>query len=132
VKRGERQILEDEVRLRKVADKPLNDGLDGLAVRALKVSELDEFELFVRRPAAGSVSALLEDTPGIGVRVGSKGQNVGRDQVLFVWRDVEHKISDLLLRIALLRNEDGHLTDVGRGRGLDRLHLPDTVRVVSP
>ena len=54
------------------------------------------------------------------------------DEVLAVRRGVEDQRADLLLRVALLRDEDGDLADIRRGRGLDGGYLPDAVGVVSP
>ncbi len=132
VERGQREVFKDEVRLREVGEKVLNDRLHSLAVRALEVGELDEGEFLVCGSAAGALGALVEDASRVGVRMGAEGQDIVGDEVIAVRRGVEDQRADLLLRIALLCDEDGDLTDIRRGRGLDGGYLPDAVGVVSP
>ncbi len=57
VNRGQREILKDEMRLGEIAEEAVDDGLDFLAVRALEVGELDEFDLLVGAPRLGPSAA---------------------------------------------------------------------------
>lgn len=127
----EGEVLKDEVRIGEILQETVDDRLDSLAVGALEVSELYEFEVFPRGSAAGSGGTLRQDAPCVGVRMVSEGQDIGRDEVLAVRRDVEDQRGDLL-RSGFLRYVDGDLADARCGRVLDGLYLPDTVCVVSP
>ena len=92
--RGKGIVLKDDARLGKIGDQLVHVGLRLLAVGALEVSELDEFEILGRRAPIGAVGSLLQHGAIIGKGIFAEGNNlVAGDDVLAVgqWRRMRRR-----------------------------------------
>ena len=126
---SERVVLENDARLGKIGDELVHVGLRSFAMRALEVSELDEFEILGRRTAIGAVGALLEHGAVLGKGMLAEGNDpFADDDVLLIGRGEEGEAIGLLLA-GLVADEDDDLADAGDLGLLDCLNLPHGVGV---
>ena len=128
----QRKVLEDNARLGKICRQHVHIRLDSLAVRALEVGKLHQFQIFRSRSAIGPGSALRQQRAVLGVGMGSERDDliVGED-VPAVGQGIKLDHRGLLLA-GLVADEHQHLAH-SRDLGLaDGLHLPNAVFVVAP
>ncbi len=130
--RGKRIVLKDDARLGKIHRELVHVGLRLLAMGALEIGELNQFQILGGYPAIGAIGLLLQLGAKIGKRIRPERNNlVAGDDVLAVGQGKELERGGLLFA-GLVADKDDHLADAF-DRGLeDGLHLPDAVIVVAP
>ena len=129
---GKRKVLKDDARLGKIHCQLVHVGLRFLAMGALEIGKLDQFQVLRRRAAIGPVGPLLQRGAGVSERVRAEGDNlVAGDDVLAVCHGEELQRRRLLLA-GLVADENDHLADAVDGSLENSLHLPDAVFIVSP